>query len=35
MADTAEIAHMNSVSAKSENARPGVITSGSGEFRLT
>jgi hypothetical protein len=34
IADTAEIAHMNNVNAKRERANPGVITKGSGEFRL-
>ena len=34
MADSAEIAHMPTVSANSQNASPGVITRGSAEFRL-
>src|SRR6185312_3847788 len=34
MADSAEIAHMNSVNAKSQNANPGVITNGNDELRL-
>jgi hypothetical protein len=34
MAESAEIEHIKSVNANSQNARPGVMTRGSYEFRL-
>ncbi len=34
MAESAEIAHINNVNAKSQKAKPGVMTNGNDEFRL-
>jgi hypothetical protein len=34
MAESAEIEHMKSVNANSQNAKPGVMTRGNDEFRL-